>query len=75
MNAKIDDLSGDTIFTHEGKKWKKGGMSWSSRATDDYLGPKEVNVGLYQCYPFLGGQFQQSLSKWFNVNTIVTIDY
>lgn len=70
----IDKIEFRQGFIYKGVTWKKIPFLWNSWKVPEYLGdqrPKTELVPLVKCQPKIGGSFQMSLAKFFNVETVV----
>lgn len=75
MLVELKDLTRFTIFTYEGREWQYHvGLISNSENTQEYMGEQEKDVELVQCRPRLGGVFQDKLTRYFNTNTVVTVN-
>lgn len=74
MNLKIQILSDSTVFTFEGKQYKRGSTVWNSSVQKEYNGVQGDDITLRSCHPKLGGVFQENVKVWFSEETIVQVD-
>lgn len=70
---ELNQLAKGTEFTYGTKSYKKGISTSNSRHESSYIGEKKELCKLIECYPKLGGVYQEQLPDWFNADTKVEV--
>jgi len=80
MKVKIKDICPDTIFTFQGRQFKKNCMGSTTNTILEHgktlMGKPYSGTAVTGAYPKLGGQWQDSseLQVWFNNDEMVDVN-